>query len=92
MWQLKTVLLDLRQIRVEINYFHSLSTGHKKMVEVLLKHGANVNATDEFNSIPLHNVREADVAIAKLLVNAGSNLEVKNIFNRTPLQQFNEDG
>lgn len=66
-----------------IFHFYTLLTGHTKIVELLIKNGANVNASDEFNSTPLHYIRDKDIAIAEMLINAGADPQIKNMFNHT---------
>ena len=55
-------------------------------VEVLLKAGADVNASGEDDYRPLHEAASHNLPeIVKLLLQAGAMKEVKNAFGKTPL-------
>ena len=74
------------------------------ITRVLLKHRALVNATNNFNSTPLHmqvstlaeakNTNKPNEKITtckeiiRLLVDAGANFEALNAYNHTPLRSF----
>jgi ankyrin repeat protein len=65
--------------------------GHERLVQVLLKHGADVNATnnnDHWGTTPLHAAAHGNQrAIAELLIAHGADIDVKNLNGRTPLQE-----
>lgn len=54
------------------------------LVEWLIKHGANVNATAFNKFTPLHLACEA--SIAKILLQAGARTDTRDVYGMTPLQ------
>ncbi|KAJ3123096.1 hypothetical protein HK098_002219 [Nowakowskiella sp. JEL0407] len=62
------------------------SSEHTKVVELLLQHKAEVNATNKDGNIPLHEAaRDGGVEKVKLLLNAKSNVNKRNFENETPI-------
>lgn len=65
--------------------------GHERLVQVLLEHGADVNATnnnDHWGTTPLHAAAHGNQrAIAELLIKHGADIHAKNLNGRTPLQE-----
>jgi ankyrin repeat protein len=65
--------------------------GHLPVVELLLHHGADVNATnsnDHWGTTPLHAAAHGNQrAIAELLIAKGANIQAKNLNGRTPLAE-----
>ena len=65
--------------------------GHAGVVELLLKHGAAVNATnnnDHWGTTPLHAAAHANQrAIAEVLIAHGADIHSRNLNGRTPLQE-----
>ncbi len=67
-------------------YMSNQKKNTKKMVLLLLKQGANVNAKDIFYNTPLHlSVFNANVKIVKTLLKHNANVNARNIFRETPL-------
>ncbi|KAL2478957.1 ADP-ribosylation factor GTPase-activating protein AGD3 [Forsythia ovata] len=57
------------------------------MVELLLQHGANVNACDLRNQTPLHHsIMRGRIGIAKLLLTRGANPQAVDKEGKTPFQ------
>ncbi len=65
--------------------------GHLNVVEVLLAHGADVNAhnhNDHWGTTPLHAAAHANQkAIAELLIAHGADIHAINLNGRTPLAE-----
>jgi ankyrin repeat protein len=65
--------------------------GHKNVVEVLLAHGADVNAhnsNDHWGTTPLHAAAHGNQrAIAELLIASGADIHARNLNGRTPLAE-----
>lgn len=74
-------------------FFLSLAVGLDEMVDMFLKNGANVNATDANFDTALHlianTVRKSESdqrrKVAQLLVNNGANVNARNVKGQTPL-------
>jgi ankyrin repeat protein len=64
-------------------------SGHRKMIELLLAKGANVNITDEYlHRTSLHKAAATDRrGIAELLIAKGADVNAKDNQGRTPLNQ-----
>ena len=56
-----------------------------ELVELLIQHGADVNAADVVGNRPLHEAVCHDLNIVQLLVQNGAKLNVQNIYGETPL-------
>jgi ankyrin repeat protein len=65
--------------------------GHQNVVELLLSHGADVNArnnNDHWGTTPLHAAAHANQrAIAELLIAKGADINATNLNGRTPLAE-----
>ena len=65
--------------------------GHQNVVEVLLAHGADVNAhndNDHWGTTPLHAAAHGNQkAIAELLIAHGADIHATNLNGRTPLAE-----
>ncbi|MFH1071417.1 MAG: ankyrin repeat domain-containing protein [Candidatus Glassbacteria bacterium] len=60
--------------------------GTKKIVEILLKYGADVNSRTSYDVTPLHFAAQSgDIEIAKLLLSRGAMIDAKDDEGRTPL-------
>ncbi|XP_075107554.1 ADP-ribosylation factor GTPase-activating protein AGD1 isoform X1 [Nicotiana tabacum] len=66
-------------------------TADISMVELLLQHGANINACDSRGQTPLHHsVMRGRTAIAKLLLARGANPHVADLEGKTPSHLVSE--
>jgi ankyrin repeat protein len=65
--------------------------GHQSVVELLLNHGADVNAmnnNEHWGTTPLHAAAHANQrAIAELLIAHGADIHARNLNDRTPLAE-----
>jgi pectate lyase len=60
--------------------------GHKKVVGLLLSHGADINGGDMSASTALHHaVQHNHLEVARLLISKGANVNARNAFGDTPL-------
>ena len=58
-----------------------------RYVEVLLKHGADVDARDKQNSTPLHLAAQTHgINVTRLLLQHGANADVEDVMGRTPYE------
>lgn len=58
----------------------------EEIVEILLKHNANVNARDKYNETPLHlSCRNSNEKITEMLLNYKADVNVESMFLETPL-------
>jgi tankyrase len=58
------------------------------LVEILLEHGANPNAKNDFGSTPLHIVAEESIQIIKILLQHGADYTITNDRDEECLQDF----
>jgi ankyrin repeat protein len=59
--------------------------GHFALAQLLIKHGANVNATGLDEVTPLHDAAiSGNQKLVKLLVDKGANINLKNKKGKTP--------
>ncbi len=60
--------------------------GSVEMVEMLVKHGADVNAKDKWAWTPLHRAAvNGNVEVVKILISHGADTKAKNDSAKTPL-------
>ena len=58
----------------------------KEIVEILISHGADINAKDESDITPLHYAaKNSDVQIVEFLISHGADIDAKDINDETPL-------
>ena len=57
----------------------------KPIVQLLLEHGADVNAEDNHYSTPLHLATSSDPEIVQLLLQHGADINALDQRHRTPL-------
>jgi ankyrin repeat protein len=64
----------------------AVACGEPNLVQVLIAHGAEINAADESGRTPLHYaVSEGDDTIVRLLITKGANIDVRDKEGMTPL-------
>lgn len=71
--------------------FYFLTKGSLSIADILIKHGANVDAVDDNKNTPLHFIGRIDndetqYAIAELLVNNFADTDAKNDEGKTPFE------
>ena len=67
--------------------------GHVDILQLLLNHGASVNAVDSFGYTPLHAAaRQGHVDILQLLLNHGASVNAVDNFGGTPLHYAAREG
>jgi hypothetical protein len=63
------------------------TTGHQRVLHLLLDRGANVNAVDDFRNTPLHMVAYSGyTAMCRILLQAGANVSSVNLRTRRPVE------
>jgi ankyrin repeat protein len=74
--------------RGKVPLHHAVTSGSDEMVQMLLKRGADPNATDDTRMTPLHvSAWWADTARTKLLIDAGADVTATDAFGNTPLHE-----
>ena len=65
--------------------FEAVRRGNKAIAELLISHGADVNAADVNQNTPLHWAARNGLAdMAEMLVNHGASIDVANRYGQTP--------
>lgn len=84
-----------RQTNTEYTLLHVCRSA--KVAQILLEHGADVNARDRFGQTPLHRCCDGfygwdeQVAIAKVLLKHGADIHAKDVDGRTPVYYCKAD-
>ena len=55
-----------------------------KLIPIIIKSGADMNAADEEGGTPLHQVKEYRKDVAKLLIDAGADPKKTDNYGNTP--------
>ena len=63
----------------------AVRTGLVELVELLIQHGANVDAADIYGNRPLHEAVCHGLDVVQLLVQRGAKMNVQNVDGKTPL-------
>ncbi len=72
---------------------YAIDNDQKKMINLLLSLGANVNATDEAGRTPLHLVVEqTNASMVKRLISSGAKMDVEDRRGRTPFHMAVQAG
>lgn len=62
------------------------SFGHCDLIEILIEHGANVNAVDRWEWTPLHeSCTRQKLDVAMTLIRRGANVNLRNFDGKSPL-------
>lgn len=91
-------LVDVNQVSMFGDYpLHVAAVrGSIEEIEVLLQHGANINAKGEYDFTPLHHaVEHGHSEAVKFLLEKGADINIKNVDEMTPLDIaliLDEDG
>ena len=74
-----------RVIKISKTPLHiAVERGYKDIAELLIKHGADVNAKDRYGETPLHYAaRVGRRDIAELLIKHGANVNAKDMYSKT---------
>jgi hypothetical protein len=60
--------------------------GSPKVVQLLVQHGANLNAKDKYGGTPIHDaISGGNVEIVRTLASLGASMEIKDGYGWTPL-------
>ncbi|MCH2245520.1 MAG: ankyrin repeat domain-containing protein [Crocosphaera sp.] len=77
---------DLQRCGILLYTLIAVLAENKEMLELLINHGADVNAKDKSGITPLHHgVSIANKEIVQLLINHGADVNAKDDYVRTPL-------
>lgn len=103
MLKIKGNLLTIKYVLFKINIFRGLvplhnacSYGHFEVTEMLIKHGANVNANDLWAFTPLHEAAsKSRVEVCSLLLSEGAdptqlNCHSKSAIDVAPTRELQE--
>jgi len=63
----------------------AIADGHAEIAKLLIKSGADVNATNNFNTTPLMLAADKSESIVKLLIDKGANVNAKGTMDATAL-------
>ena len=63
----------------------AIAEGHAEIARLLIESGANVNATNNFNTTPLHLAADKSDGIAELLISKGADVKAKGTMGSTAL-------
>ena len=63
----------------------AIADGHAEIAKLLIKSGADVNATNNFNTTPLMLAADKSESIVKLLIDKGANVNAKGTMGTTAL-------
>ena len=81
-------IIAARGYEVNVEYVESLASTTprhtKSLVNLLISHGANVNAKDKLGRTPLH-LTSNNVDLAELLIEKGANMNARDRKGQTPL-------
>lgn len=66
---------------------YAIYLNDQKMVELLLKHGANPNVFSKKGLYPIHMASRISLNLCRLLVQYGANVNVKDVNGRTPIME-----
>ena len=67
--------------------------GHLDIAQLLLDHGADANAQDNYNFTPLHPAsRNGHVDVVRVLLDRGVDANARDNYNHTPLHWASNDG
>jgi cytohesin len=84
----KGAKVDERDEAYEFTALHYAARfGNKNVAEVLIAHGADINAKDKWDYQPIHWAAYHDRAdVVELLISKGADVNAKTSLDKTPLQ------
>jgi ankyrin repeat protein len=86
-------LIEEKNIQGQTACHIACARGHKRILESLIRHGCDINATDNAAMMPLHYAcQENHVDVVKLLLSHNVIVDAPNNDDMTPLQFASQEG
>lgn len=64
--------------------FYAAKKGYLSVARILISHGANINATDDYSMTPLlEAAQNGHISMVKMLLRRGANVKAQNVYHQT---------